>query len=82
MLRGNLAPDGCVVKTAGVPQEIWKFRGPALVVDSQEQAELHAQQIYQQVVVTKIMPLSNATQITDDERALIGRWFEGQSAKK
>ena len=38
MLRGNLAPDGCVVKTAGVPQEIWKFRGPALVVDSQEQA--------------------------------------------
>ena len=38
VLRGNLAPDGCVVKTAGVPQEIWKFRGPALVVDSQEQA--------------------------------------------
>ena len=38
MLRGNLAPDGCVVKTAGVPPEIWKFRGPALVVDSQEQA--------------------------------------------
>ena len=53
-----------------------------LRVDSQEQAELHAQQIYQQVVVTKIMPLSNATQITDDERALIGRWFEGLSAKK
>ena len=38
VLRGNLAPDGCVVKTAGVPPEIWKFRGPALVVDSQEQA--------------------------------------------
>ena len=38
MLRGNLAPDGCVVKTAGVPKEIWTFRGPALVVESQEQA--------------------------------------------
>ena len=38
VLRGNLAPDGCVVKTAGVPQEIWKFRGPALVVESQEEA--------------------------------------------
>ncbi|KFI52700.1 dihydroxy-acid dehydratase [Bifidobacterium biavatii DSM 23969] len=38
VLRGNLAPDGCVVKTAGVPEEIWKFRGPALVVESQEQA--------------------------------------------
>ncbi|MBM6698832.1 dihydroxy-acid dehydratase [Bifidobacterium pullorum subsp. saeculare] len=38
VLHGNLAPDGCVVKTAGVPEEIWKFRGPALVVESQEQA--------------------------------------------
>ena len=38
VLRGNLAPDGCVVKTAGVPKEIWKFHGPALVVESQEQA--------------------------------------------
>jgi dihydroxy-acid dehydratase len=38
ILRGNLAPDGCVVKTAGVPKEIWEFRGPALVVESQEEA--------------------------------------------
>ncbi|RBP98436.1 dihydroxy-acid dehydratase [Bifidobacterium aemilianum] len=38
ILRGNLAPDGCVVKTAGVPREIWEFRGPALVVESQEEA--------------------------------------------
>ncbi len=38
ILRGNLAPDGCVVKTAGVPKEIWKFHGPALVVESQEEA--------------------------------------------
>ena len=53
-----------------------------LRVDSEEQVTLHAQQIYQQVVVTKIMPLSNATQITDDERALVGRWFEAQSARK
>ena len=32
--------------------------------------------IYQQVAVLKLMPLNNATQITDDERALIKRWFE------
>jgi dihydroxy-acid dehydratase len=38
ILRGNLAPNGCVVKTAGVPQSIWKFSGPARVVESQEQA--------------------------------------------
>jgi uncharacterized membrane protein len=35
----------------------------------------HAQALYQQVVVLKLMPLNNATQITDAERALIGRWF-------
>ena len=36
----------------------------------------HAQQVYQQVAVLKLMPLNNATQITDDERALIKRWFD------
>jgi uncharacterized membrane protein len=36
----------------------------------------HAQQMYQQVTVLKLMPLNNATQITDGERALIKRWFE------
>ncbi|MDP1647918.1 MAG: urate hydroxylase PuuD [Rubrivivax sp.] len=35
----------------------------------------HAQAVYQQVVVLKLMPLNNATQITDVERALIERWF-------
>jgi dihydroxy-acid dehydratase len=36
VLRGNLAPDGCVVKTAGVPDECLTFRGPARVFESQE----------------------------------------------
>jgi uncharacterized membrane protein len=36
----------------------------------------HAQMVYQQVAVLKLMPLSNATQMTDDERLLIKRWFE------
>ena len=36
----------------------------------------HAQAIYQQSVVLKLMPLNNATRITDAERALIRRWFE------
>ena len=40
----------------------------------------HAQQIYQQAVVLKVMPMSNATQITDDERALLQRWFERGAA--
>jgi len=46
-------------------------------VDSPEAVQLHAQAMYQQAVVSKIMPMNNATGITDDERALIGRWFEG-----
>ena len=36
----------------------------------------HAQAIYLQAVVQKLMPMNNATQISDDERALIKRWFE------
>lgn len=38
VLFGNIAPDGCVVKTAGVPQESLVFRGPAVVFESQEAA--------------------------------------------
>ncbi|MBQ5373013.1 MAG: dihydroxy-acid dehydratase, partial [Bacteroidaceae bacterium] len=38
VLFGNIAQDGCVVKTAGVDESIWKFSGPAVVFDSQEDA--------------------------------------------
>ena len=41
-----------------------------------ELVKQHAQGVYQQVAVLKLMPLNNATQITDAERALIKRWFE------
>ncbi|MDT0546730.1 MULTISPECIES: dihydroxy-acid dehydratase [Streptomyces] len=38
VLHGNLAEDGCVVKTAGVDESIWTFEGPAVVCESQEEA--------------------------------------------
>ncbi|HEY0641422.1 MAG TPA: dihydroxy-acid dehydratase [Pseudonocardiaceae bacterium] len=38
VLHGNLAEDGAVIKTAGVPEECWHFQGPARVVESQEEA--------------------------------------------
>ena len=38
VLFGNIAQDGCVVKTAGVDEELWHFEGPAVVFDSQEDA--------------------------------------------
>ena len=49
-------------------------------VDSPELAKQHAQAIYQQVVVQKLMPMNNATGITDEERALIGSWYQAGAA--
>ncbi len=38
VLKGNIATDGCVIKTAGVDESIWNFSGPAKVFQSQEDA--------------------------------------------
>ncbi len=38
VLKGNLAEDGAVLKTAGIDEELWSFTGPARVVESQEEA--------------------------------------------
>jgi len=38
VLFGNIAQDGCVVKTAGVDESLWHFEGPAVVFQSQEDA--------------------------------------------
>ena len=38
VLRGNLAEDGCIVKTAGVDASVWRFEGPARIFQSQEDA--------------------------------------------
>ncbi|MCO4890560.1 urate hydroxylase PuuD [Cupriavidus sp. WGtm5] len=46
-------------------------------LETPEDIKAHAQLIYQQAVQQKAMPLGNVTQITDDERALLGQWFEG-----
>jgi uncharacterized membrane protein len=47
-----------------------------IMLETPEAIRSHAQTVYQQVVVTKAMPLGNMTNITDDERAVIGKWFE------
>ena len=54
---------------AEVQQKGVALHTPALI-------QQHAQAIYQQAVVQKLMPMNNATQISDDERALLKRWFE------
>ena len=45
-------------------------------LDSAQGVATHAQAIYQNVVVTRIMPMNNATSITEAERALFKQWFE------
>jgi uncharacterized membrane protein len=45
-------------------------------LDSPEALKQHAQAVYQQAVLSRAMPLNNATAITEAERALIRRWFE------
>ena len=47
-------------------------------LDTREQLELHAAAVYQQSVVQRTMPLNNATQISDAERAVLARWFEAR----
>jgi uncharacterized membrane protein len=46
-------------------------------LDSPAALKQHAQAVYQQAVVTKVMPMNNATGITEAERALIAQWFQG-----
>jgi uncharacterized membrane protein len=46
-------------------------------LDSPQNVKAYAQYMYQQVVVTRLMPMNNATGITEAERQLIKQWFEG-----
>ncbi|QKV52298.1 urate hydroxylase PuuD [Comamonas antarctica] len=46
-------------------------------LDTPEDVKLHAAQVYQQVVVLRKMPFGNPGALTDDERSLVKRWYEG-----
>jgi len=69
-----------------VTQRCVMCHGPAMQsknvrFDSPDEIAKHAQAIYQQAVVLKAMPMNNATQITDAERATLGRWFTAGAPK-
>ncbi|KTT23468.1 urate hydroxylase PuuD [Pseudacidovorax intermedius] len=90
MKPAPVAPQPAAAQAAPVPyaevqkvleQRCYMCHGAAVQMknvrlDSPDQVAAHAQAVYQQVVVTKIMPMNNATGITDAERNLIGRWFQ------
>jgi uncharacterized membrane protein len=44
-------------------------------LDSADALRQHAQTVYQQVVVTRQMPMNNATGMTEEERAIVAQWF-------
>ena len=46
-------------------------------LDTPEALRTHAQAVYQQAVVARTMPMNNSTGMTEEERALVGRWFQG-----
>jgi uncharacterized membrane protein len=50
-----------------------------MLYDTPAQVEMHAQKINQQAVVLKVMPPGNLTQMTDAERAAIGRWYAART---
>ena len=80
------APARFAEVQAVVTQRCVMCHGPALQsknlrLDSADDIVRHAQAVYQQVVVLKVMPMHNATQMTDAERAVVKRWFEAGAPK-
>jgi uncharacterized membrane protein len=67
----------CASCHSAQPQQAGFAAAPAgVMLDTPEQIHQHAARIYQQAVQLKAMPLANMTQMTEEERGLIGRWFE------
>ena len=57
-----------------------ELQSKGIALHTPELVKTHGQAVYQQAAVLKLMPMNNATQITEDERALIKRWFEAGMA--
>ena len=81
-MTGATSPFGYKELQPVLAQRCYMCHGEAVQMknvrlDSPQGVAAHAQAVYQQAVVTKIMPMNNATNITDAEREVIKRWFEG-----
>jgi uncharacterized membrane protein len=67
----------CVACHSAQPTQAGFAAAPAgVMLDTPEQIRQHAARIYQQTVQLKAMPIANMTQMTEEERALVGQWFE------
>ena len=57
-----------------------ELQSKGIALHTPELVKAHGQAVYQQAAVLKLMPMNNATQITEDERAMIKRWFDAGMA--
>ena len=57
-----------------------ELQSKGIALHTPELVKAHGQAVHQQAAVLKLMPMNNATQITEDERALIKRWFDAGMA--
>ena len=67
------SPDALLATCLSCHGEAVQMKG--IRFDQLEGVRTHAQGIYQQVVVTRQMPMNNATGITEQERQALGQWF-------
>jgi uncharacterized membrane protein len=73
-----LAAKHCTACHSATPK-LMPSAPKGVMFDTPEQIEAHAALINQQVVVTKVMPPGNLTQMTEEERAAVARWFQGRT---
>jgi uncharacterized membrane protein len=70
----------CVSCHSAAPTQAGFASAPGgVMLDTEDQVRQHAAKIYQRAVQAKDMPLANMTHMTDDERAMIGAWFESST---
>ena len=73
----SIVKQRCVTCHSTSPTQAGFSAAPkGMIYDTEQQIVSQAMMIHQQAVVSKAMPLANLTQITDEERAILDRWFK------
>ena len=77
----SVIAENCTVCHSQAPtHEAFPQAPKGFMLDTPTQIATQAERIYTQTVVSRAMPLGNITEITEQERALIGQWFQAGAA--
>jgi uncharacterized membrane protein len=71
-----IAEENAIVERLCISSHNGSVANKNVLLDTADAIRARAQEVYQQAVVLKLMPMNNATGITDAERAALGRWVE------